>query len=304
MKENKLILTAKNKRNEKGIWSLLDIFILTPAVYIVFSSLIFLALDPINGLETSTYFFEVLKFSSINLGISFMVIVLSIGFVVKTMEHRGLKTLGFQTKRPIIKYGLGFLIGFIMISLTTLFILLSKSGQLSTDHIKVSGFSALPTILIMLAGWLIQGGAEEVLARGFILPKITYRYNLFFGVLISSSLFSLLHLANPGIGWIPIMNLSLFGCFAALYSLYEESIIGVCGLHSAWNFFQGNVYGFLVSGTSAKGGSLIGISPNEKTLLNGGDFGPEGGLIVSAILLLGIIICIFYLIKKEKQGVA
>ena len=304
MKENKLILTAKNKRNDKGIGSLLDIFILTPAVYIVFSSLIFLALDPINGLKTSTYFFEVLKFSSINLGISFMVIVLSIGFVVKTMEHRGLKTLGFQAKKPFMKYGLGFFIGFIMISLSGLLIVISNSGQITTSHLKVSGLSALPTILVMLVGWLIQGGAEEVLTRGFILPKITYRYNLFLGVFISSILFSLLHLANPGIGWIPIMNLSLFGLFAALYALYEESILGVCGLHSAWNFFQGNVYGFLVSGTPAKGGSLMGISPNEKTLLNGGDFGPEGGLIVSGILILAIIVCSLCLIKKEKQGVA
>jgi membrane protease YdiL (CAAX protease family) len=304
MKSNHLILTAKNQRNEKGLWSLIDIFLLTPAVYIVFSSLLFIALDPISATVPSTYFMEVLKFSSIHLGISFMVMVLSIWFVVKTMEHRGLKTLGFQAKKPLVKYGFGFLIGFIMISLTTLLILLSKSGQLNADHIQVSGYSALPTVLIMLVGWLIQGGAEEVLTRGFILPKLTYRYNLFFGVFISSCLFSLLHLGNPGMGWIPIMNLSLFGLFAALYSLYEESILGICGLHSAWNFFQGNVYGFLVSGTSAKGGSLMGIAPNEKTLLNGGDFGPDGGFIVSFVLVVGIIICIFYLIKKEKQGVA
>jgi hypothetical protein len=300
MKENKLLLTAKNSRNEHGLWTLIDIFILTPAVYIVLSSLIFLAIDPINSLQSKNYFFEVLKFSSINLGVSFMVIVLSVYFVVKTMEHRGIKSLGFQADRPFIKYGLGFIFGFLMITITTIAILLSNSGELQTTHLKISGESALPTILIMLAGWLIQGGAEEVLTRGFIMPKLTYRYNLFIGVFISSTLFSLLHLSNPGIGWIPIMNLTLFGLFAALYSLYEESIIGICGFHSAWNFFQGNIYGFSVSGTSAKGGSLIGIMPKDKTFLNGGEFGPEGGLIVSLVLACGILILILLMIKKRK----
>ena len=65
------------------------------------------------------------------------------------------------------------------------------------------------------------------------------------------------------------------------------------GFHITWNYFQGNIWGFLVSGTVAEG-SMYQVKVLEENLINGGAFGPEGGLIVTGILVLTFIFVMYY----------
>ena len=58
------------------------------------------------------------------------------------------------------------------------------------------------------------------------------------------------------------------------------------GLHFAWNFFQGPVFGFPVSGTQTS--TLLQLEPVGPELLTGGRFGPEASLVGVAAELLGI----------------
>ena len=58
------------------------------------------------------------------------------------------------------------------------------------------------------------------------------------------------------------------------------------GLHFAWNFVQGNVFGFPVSGKSAVGATVIAIDQGGSPLWMGGAFGPEAGLV--GVLAMGV----------------
>lgn len=165
---------------------------------------------------------------------------------------------------------------------------LFKLAGKSMKHRNFIWFSIL-AVLVM-----IVGSTEEVLTRGWMLPLLGKRYNVPFAIGVTSLFFMLLHSGNDGMTLMPIINLILFGVFAALYVVKEENIWGVCGMHSAWNWMQGNVLGIAVSGTEPAGGSLLKFVPKGHELISGGDFGVEGSIVCS---ILYLILC-SYLVKK------
>ena len=149
----------------------------------------------------------------------------------------------------------------------------------------------------------MQGGAEEVLFRGWVLPVLGARYRPWIGLLISSLFFALLHGLNPGLSVLAIINLVLFGVFAGLYAMREGSLWGISALHSVWNWVQGNFFGFEVSGTNASSGTLLNLKETGADWLTGGTFGPEGGLAVTIIFLIAITVIVFWRSKETAEGV-
>jgi len=82
----------------------------------------------------------------------------------------------------------------------------------------------------------------------------------------------------------------LFGIFAGVYFIRRGNIWGVAAVHSIWNFAQGNIFGVLVSGNDF-GTTIFTSTINENlTILNGGDFGLEGGILTTIVMVAGIVI--------------
>ena len=157
---------------------------------------------------------------------------------------------------------------------------------------------------LVLVGWIVQGGAEEILMRGWVLPVIGARTRPWIGLLVSSVLFSLLHLLNPGLSVIAVVNLALFGVFAGFYAMREGSLWGISALHTVWNWVQGNFFGFEVSGMNASGGTLINLTESGADWLTGGPFGPEGGLAVTVVLVIGTALTLFWPSKNRNEAIA
>ena len=111
-------------------------------------------------------------------------------------------------------------------------------------------------LLSLIPFWFIQGGTEELVTRGWLLQTVTSKLNLSWGIAISSSLFSILHLGNQGVTALSLISIVLVGVLLALYMLKTDNIWGVAALHGAWNFTQGNLVGVAVSGQNA-GDSLL-----------------------------------------------
>jgi membrane protease YdiL (CAAX protease family) len=158
------------------------------------------------------------------------------------------------------------------------------------DSTQKEGLAALTGVLIIAFGWMVQGAAEEILTRGWLMPVISSRYNTVMGIFLSSGLFAMLHLLNPHVSPIAMLNIFLFGVFTCLYALYEGNLWGVFAIHSVWNWAQGNFYGFEVSGNPPTGVTLFNLMEVGPDEITGGPFGPEGGLAVTAILLLGCML--------------
>jgi hypothetical protein len=126
------------------------------------------------------------------------------------------------------------------------------------------------------------------------------RGGLWAGYLISSSVFGLLHAANPNSSWISTLNLILSGLFLGLGFVLTGELAIPIGLHITWNFFQGNVFGFPVSG-SKSGTSIISILQGGPDLLTGGAFGPEAGLVGIFAFLVGSILTVLYVRKTRGE---
>ncbi|MGL5755606.1 MAG: lysostaphin resistance A-like protein [Paraclostridium sp.] len=228
---------------------------------------------------------------------SFIGISLLVFFRVVKIEKRKISSIGFAKHNWFKKYILGFLIGLVLMSLVVLILYLFGFVSINKNPSQPVGKFALANILILLVGWIIQGGTEEILTRGWLMNVLSAKYNIHIGLLVSSVFFAALHLFNPNINYIAILNIILVGYLFGLYVLKTNDLWGACGIHSAWNFAQGNLFGFEVSGLNVSVGSLFDFNLTGNNFISGGSFGPEAGLCSSFVLILGIMI-IFLLDKK------
>ncbi|MBR0424793.1 MAG: CPBP family intramembrane metalloprotease [Clostridia bacterium] len=210
------------------------------------------------------------------------------------IDKRSLAGIGFVRKNIIKEYGLGFLIGGTMISASVFLCILSGTAQIMEFSFRFSW-----SILLYLLMFLVQGMAEEVLCRGFLMLSIANRYRPIVAITINSALFMLLHIMNSGLTPLAFLNLFLFGCFASVYLWKRGNIWGIGALHSAWNFFQGNMFGILVSG-NAFGPSVLSTELSESAVwFNGGAFGLEGGLAVTITLVISLSILLLIPVRKS-----
>ena len=231
---------------------------------------------------------------------SFALIYLILWAWLKFFEKRPFHTMGFEAGDALNKYGRGFFFGLLMFGGSVAILALTGSVAFENGDPAKQGAAALGGVVLVLAGWLVQGAAEEVLIRGWALPVIGARYKPWVGLLVSSLIFSLLHGLNPGLSAIALVNLALFGVFAGLYAIREGSLWGICAIHSVWNWVQGNFFGFEVSGTEAGGGTLLNLMETGADWLTGGPFGPEGGLAVTIVLMISIGLVMFWKHKPAE----
>lgn len=215
--------------------------------------------------------------------LSALVVVLYCRFA----EGRSLFSMGFVRKDAWIHYLKGIAVGFVFFS--TVYLTLIATGSVTFDGLNSK--ASLAMLLLFFFGFVIQGAQEEILTRGYFMMSLSTRLPAIAAILISSFTFSVLHLFNSGFGLLAFVNLVLYGVFLAVYMLKTGNIWGVCAIHSVWNFSQGNLYGMPVSGMNIMEISLFSSSLVEgKEWLSGGAFGPEGGVITSAVSILAIVL--------------
>ena len=240
---------------------------------------------------------------SLQLIFSFVLVYAILWAWLKYFEKRQFWTLGYEVKNALMQYGRGFLFGALMFGGAVGILAIFGSVAFEQGDPTQQGIAALGGVILVLIGWVVQGGAEEALIRGWALPVIGARYKPWIGLLVSSLIFAGLHGLNPGLSVFALINLALFGVFAGLYAMREGSLWGISALHSVWNWVQGNFFGFEVSGTNAGGGTLFNLMETGEDWLTGGTFGPEGGAAVTIVLLIAIAVTLFCKGKETVQEI-
>lgn len=147
--------------------------------------------------------------------------------------------------------------------------------------------AAVTFLLFVLVGW-----NEELVSRGYILQNLEDGLNTFWALVISAGLFGAAHLGNPNATWVSAAGIFLAGLFLGYAYLRTRSLWLPIGLHIGWNFFEGVVFGFPVSGLNIP--HLVQIHVSGPVLWTGGAFGPEAGLVVIPALALGTWLVYLY----------
>lgn len=215
------------------------------------------------------------------------------------IQKRRMDAIGFTRQRAGKDYLIGFGMGFVLFSATVLLCVL-------TGAIKVNGFSgtfSIGVFVLFTVGFMLQGMSEEVICRGYLMVSIGRRYSMWVAILSNALIFAALHLLNNGISVLAFINLVLYGIFASLYFIERGSIWGIAAFHSVWNLVQGNFWGLRVSGIVTECSVFRSTLTDNRDIINGGAFGPEGGLAVTIVLAVGIVFLLKRIQDKKRGGI-
>jgi membrane protease YdiL (CAAX protease family) len=153
-------------------------------------------------------------------------------------------------------------------------------------------------LALSLAVFILVGYQEELLSRGYQLQNLVEGSGLRVALLLSSVLFALLHLANPGTGLASTIGLVAAGYFLAFGWLRTGRLWLSIGLHIGWNFFEGTVFGFPVSGLDPF--ALARHTVVGPVWATGGGFGPEAGLVMLPAYLVGFGLILLYTRRRHS----
>ena len=243
---------------------------------------------------------------------SLIAMFVSYWIAARWLDRRAFADFGFHLNRSWwIDLGFGLFLGAVLMLLIFLVELALGWGTVTGSMQSFQPeFSFWGGILGAVVTFLCVGIYEEMLSRGYHLRNLAEGFNfkgvnprtaLLIAYLLSSSVFGFLHFFNQNATWVSTFNLIIAGLFLGLgYVLTGELAIPI-GLHITWNFFQGNVFGFPVSGGQA-GATFIAIQQGGPELWTGGAFGPEAGLIGLLAIALGSLLTVLWV--RYRYGAA
>jgi membrane protease YdiL (CAAX protease family) len=239
-------------------------------------------------------------------------VLLSTWLVVRYIDHRPWRDLGLQFDRSWwLDLLFGLLLGALLMSF--IFIVEYMAGWVIVRDLFAVDLNATPFFIALISPLVVSlviSITEELWARGYQLRNLAEGLNtpdfgpsraIIAGWVISSSLFGLLHVFNPNATWFSTIYLMLTGLFFGLGYVLTGRLGLPIGLHFSWNFFQGNIYGFPVSGNIFGGATVIRIEQGGPPLWTGGAFGPEAGLLGIAAIALGCLLTLLWVQARYKR---
>jgi membrane protease YdiL (CAAX protease family) len=223
-------------------------------------------------------------------------VFLSLAVVAAFIDQRSLRDLGFGGGAAwIADLVAGLAVGLLMVAVAAGALLAAGAATIggAQSDAGTIGFVGLLAGLLFYAG---VGLVEEFTIRGYLLVNIAEgvrgvvddaRTAVLVAVVGTAALFGFLHAANPGGTTLSLLNITLAGLFFGLVYAVTGRLAFPIGVHITWNFGLGPVFGLPVSGLPAER-AIFEVVPTGATLLTGGSFGPEGGLVMLVALAAGV----------------
>jgi membrane protease YdiL (CAAX protease family) len=200
----------------------------------------------------------------------------------KFVDKQSFASLGFYLKGYVNEAGLGLFAALGILGVGSLLLVF-------TGNIAFISANADPGALLLELGiMLIVAFVEELIFRGYLLNNLMQSMNKWVALVITSVLFAIFHLSNPDVTVFAIINIVLAGVLIGINYIFTKNLwFGIC-FHFAWNYFQGPVLGYEVSGLKLS--SLLQQAILGPEFLTGGNFGFEGSLLCPLLFALFIII--------------
>ena len=211
---------------------------------------------------------------------SFVIALLIVFFFRTVIDRKSFTSIGFEGDDFFKNALMGLCLGTFLVCTGTL--LMYFMGVVEWIDI-----TAGTSPLILSAGSLMMVAVgEELVFRGYILRNLMKSFNRWIALIVSAALFTIVHASNPDVEWVALINTFLGGLLTGITFMYTRSLWLPVFFHFSWNYIQGPVLGFDVSGIGFR--TLLVLETNGNELMNGGNYGFEGSVICSALLALAI----------------
>ena len=207
------------------------------------------------------------------------------------IDGKTFNSLGFKFSEYKKDFLIGLLFGFVLIA--SGFVILLILGNLSISDTNFN----IPLLFGYVFLFTIGSLNEEIMIRGYILTNFCDSMNKYIALIVSSLLFAIMHLANANVTVLSFVNIFLAGTLLGIYYIHKRNLWFPISLHFSWNFFQGPIFGFEVSGVDITGVIIQDIQGPD--LITGGTFGFEGSIIATLLMVISIVL-LHYRYQEEK----
>lgn len=135
---------------------------------------------------------------------------------------------------------------------------------------------------------------EELLFRGFLFQRVIDGIGVWGAQIGFAALFAVAHWENPGMEGVAklvaSLDLALAALMLGLAYVRTGSLALPLGLHLGWNWTQGSLLGFGVSGFD-QAGWLQPVFAEHPIWISGGEFGPEASVfgVMVDLLVIGLL---------------
>ncbi len=227
-----------------------------------------------------------------------VLVIVSVWLAGRRLDHRRFADFGVHLHRCWWSdLGVGLALGAVLMG----FIF---GVEYAAGWVKITGTlqksSADLTFSLALCYALVKalcvGNYEEFFSRGYHLKNLAEGFHgirragaktaVMLSAGVSSIIFALLHVSNDNTTILSTLGIFVNGLLLATGYVATGELAIPIGLHIAWNFFQGSVFGFPVSGDK-EGATLLAIQQSGPLWITGGAFGPEAGLLGMAMMIMG-----------------
>ncbi len=224
------------------------------------------------------------------------VVLIGLAFLFrKVIDKNTFYSLGFQWKGYSSHAATGFFLGILLLTAGSLILVLLQFIFFTSVNLQ------LPHLLVSLTFFILVAFTEEIAFRGYILNNLMQSMNKWWALALSSFAFGIVHISNPSANYLPIFNIFVAGFLLGINYIYTKNLWFAIALHFSWNFFQGPILGYEVSGFSSA--TLLEQTQKGPEILTGGNFGFEGSILCLALSALAIFLLSIYYSKQQYTSV-
>lgn len=213
----------------------------------------------------------------------------------KYSDLQSISSMGFPIKGKSKDLIWGLLIAAIILSIGTIILTLNKGISIVGFNFDTNNFAYGFLLFITVAL------SEEILCRGYILNNLMGTMNKYAALAISSTIFALMHAFNSNLSWFGMLDLFIAGILLGSTYIYTKNLWFPISFHLFWNFIQGCVFDYNVSGLNVH--SIFEFDMPIKNSFNGGDFGFEGSWLCTLLNAFAILIILYYYNRQGKTEI-
>ena len=222
---------------------------------------------------------------------------------VRWVEKRSLLSVGFGGEQRLRKFLIGLAIGIAMMGAIVMAIALSGGYRVGDLAPAFASPVALGWIALLLACFAVQASVEEFVFRGWLFSTVMRRWNTTAAFILTSAAFTFLHF-SPRTPMLMLAMTFVFSIFTCAWVRRSNSLWGVMGWHTGWNWFGGTGFDVPITGFDSHLPALVvKLVPVGPAYLNGAGEGPEGSVFTLALLTVATQSLLSLTTSRERNRI-